>query len=470
MAEGLFDFFSRARGQERRAALEGLLTQFIPPELRPQLGLLAEATPTRAAELAGQSAGRMVQPGLSGWERMAAAGDTLSNMAGVLAPVAAGRAVGMAPVQAVEEALLGASASPQMAAVRDYLVDDFGGVSVPRVNKELLDPLGYQKTKMQDYLANTQLDLVDTGVNLPRTAASWEDMENKLILPLYGDRSSAGMLLRGIDDTRFDTPVFTEGGVDFKRGPAAQADRAVWASNNNIITRIANEAQKAREAYDESDIFGVTGSMAPDANDFATFTGETMAEMVKGAPIKAADAANFDEVMRAIDPNFVGVNSPMLRDWVKNTTSPNRKSFIRLMDSAPMQAAGFPSPAQARYGVTDITQRDLPAGMFGLGVSRLDDVSPILSNTPRGNMPAASVPHSTYNTQITGEYVGSLPPVPQSLLFRSVYDPMEGGVTKSGQPFNEAHKTHAIKTIMPVERVTPQKLEGILNYLARQER
>lgn len=101
MAEGLFDFFSRARGQERRAALEGLLTQFIPPELRPQLGLLAEATPTRAAELAGQSAGRMVQPGLSGWERMAAAGDTLSNMAGVLAPVAAGRAVGMAPVQAV---------------------------------------------------------------------------------------------------------------------------------------------------------------------------------------------------------------------------------------------------------------------------------------------------------------------------------------------------------------------------------
>lgn len=128
MADGLFDFFSRARGQERRAALEGLLTQFIPPELRPQLGLLAEATPTRAAELSGQAAGRMVQPGLTGWERMAAAGDMASNMAGVLAPAAAGRAVGMAPVQALEEAFTGLSMSPQMMAARDFGADESGAL------------------------------------------------------------------------------------------------------------------------------------------------------------------------------------------------------------------------------------------------------------------------------------------------------------------------------------------------------
>lgn len=126
MAEGLFDFFSRARGQERRAALEGLLTQFIPPELRPQLGLLAEATPTRAAELAGQSAGRMVQPGLSGWDRMAAAGDVASNMAAVLAPVGAASKTGVPAANAIAEALT--AVSPMKGAVDDFLVDEFGGV------------------------------------------------------------------------------------------------------------------------------------------------------------------------------------------------------------------------------------------------------------------------------------------------------------------------------------------------------
>ena len=131
MAEGLFDFFSRARGQERRAALEGLLTQFIPPELRPQLGLLAEANPVVSMERAGQDAQTVFAPDVALMDRLAAGGRMASNMAGVVAPaVVAGRA-GMPVANAVQESLMGLSASPQMAAVRDYLVDDFGGVSVP---------------------------------------------------------------------------------------------------------------------------------------------------------------------------------------------------------------------------------------------------------------------------------------------------------------------------------------------------
>jgi hypothetical protein len=337
-----------------------------------------------------------------------------------------------------------------------------------RINKEQLDPLGYQKTKMRDYLSNTQLDKQDLGERLDRTPISWEDMENKLIMPFYGDRTSGGYLLKGVDDIKFSNPVYTEGGVDFKRGRANQADRAIWASNNNIVTRIANTAQKAGEETGER-IYGMTGSMAPDANDFAVHTGSAMAEMVRGSKITRQGAKEFNDIMRTIDPTFVGIRSPKLREWVDGTTSPMRKSFIRLMDSSPMQAAGFPSPAQARLSVTDPTQVDMGAGMFGLGVSRIDELNPVLPAKPRGNL-AQSVPHSTYNTQITGDYVGSLTPIPQSLLFRDVYDAMEGKTTKSGQPLNEAHKTHAIKTKMPVQRLRPDVLEGILNYLARQER
>jgi len=340
-------------------------------------------------------------------------------------------------------------------------------------NKRDLDPYFYQDTKMDDYLSNTQVDSVDLGENLSRVPRSWEEMENKLILPLYGDRTSRGRLVKGVDGITFANPVYTEGGVDFMRGPAAQQDRSVWASNSNIIKRIADEAESARLLSEGEDVYGMTGSMAPNANDFATMTGAAMAELVKGSKFTKKTAKEFDEAMKAFDPNFVGLNSPDLTEWAVSTSSPNRKMFIRLMDTSPMQAAGLPSPAKARLSVTDPTQVDMPAGMFGLGVSKLDELSPILRKEPApgsSNAPIQSVPHSTYNTQITGDYFGSLPPVPQGLIFRDVYDPMEGGVTKAGKPLNEAHKTHAIKTIMPVQRLRPDILEGILDYIAKSGR
>jgi hypothetical protein len=340
-----------------------------------------------------------------------------------------------------------------------------------KANKADLDPLGYQNTRMNDaYLADTDVRFTDLNENLPRQPMSWEETEGKVILPLYGDRTSGGLLIEGVNDVNFDTPVYTEAGVDFMRGRAAQTDDAIWASNQNIIDRIDKESTKAAKEFDGADILGVTGSMAPDANDFATMTGGAMAELIKGAKITKKSAKEFDEIMKAIDPDFVGVLSPKIREWAATTTSPKRKAFIRLMDSAPMQAKGFPSPALARYSVTDPTQRDMPAGMFGLGAAKIDTEAPLMFNTPKGNLPKTNVPHSTYNTQIKGEYFGSLPPVPQGLVFRDVYDAMEGKFTKSGQPLNEAHKTHAIKTKMPAQKITPEILEGILDYRARLER
>jgi hypothetical protein len=350
-------------------------------------------------------------------------------------------------------------------------IGDNGGPPLDKpLTKEQLDPLGYQKTKMRRPFSEVEVQQSDLGENLARKPMNWEDMEGRVILPFYGDRTSRGLLVEGVNDYKFDAPVYTEGGVDFKVGPAAQKDRAIWASNQNIITRLSKEADKAQRDFGGRDILGVTGSMAPDANDFATFTGEAAAELVKGAKITKKTAREFDATMKALDPTFVGLLSPDLRDWVRNTSSPNRKSFIRLMDSRPMQDAGLPSPAEVRKSVTDPTQYELPAGMFGLGVSRIDTSAPLRFNTPKGDKPATNVPHSTYNTQITGDYIGSLRPVPQRLIFKDVYDAISGKLDKRGNPLTEANMTHAIKTKMPAQELTPQIIDGILNYLARQER
>ena len=117
----IFDFFTREAGQERRRALEGLLTQFIPPEMRPQLGLLAEAQPIRGAERAGQGAVRVMNT--QGMDRVQAIGDTLSEMAGVVAPaMVAGRA-GVPVANAVQDVLTGYAPM-----VQPFMVDESGAL------------------------------------------------------------------------------------------------------------------------------------------------------------------------------------------------------------------------------------------------------------------------------------------------------------------------------------------------------
>lgn len=139
----IFDFFTREAGQERRRALEGLLTQFIPPEMRPQLGLLAEAQPIRGAERAGQGAVRVMNT--QGMDRVQAIGDTLSEMAGVVAPaMVAGRA-GVPVVNAVQDVLTGYSPM-----VQPFLVDDFGGVGLPRAARSVDDIENVLRAKYPD--------------------------------------------------------------------------------------------------------------------------------------------------------------------------------------------------------------------------------------------------------------------------------------------------------------------------------
>lgn len=140
----IFDFFTREAGQERRRALEGLLTQFIPPEMRPQLGLLAEANPVVSMERAGQDAQQLFAPDQSLMDRLAAGGRMASNMAAVAAPAMVASRAALPAAQALQEGLTGVSK-----AVQPFMVDEFGGVRLTRENAPLighhnLSPKGVQ--------------------------------------------------------------------------------------------------------------------------------------------------------------------------------------------------------------------------------------------------------------------------------------------------------------------------------------
>ena len=329
-----------------------------------------------------------------------------------------------------------------------------------KMTKAELDPLGYQNTKMDKPLSEVEIQAQDLNENLPRQEADIEALEGKVAIPFYGDRSSRGLLVSGVDDVKFDQPVYTEGGIDFMVGPAAQADRSIWASDQGIITRLTNEAIDKAKA-DGKDVVGTTISMAPDAVDFTNFAAATMAEMIKAAPIKKKDAKLFDQAMKKVDPNWPGVLSADLRTYVEQAAPGIRKVFIRSMDSKPAQMAGFPSPAKMRLAVTDPSQVEIPSGQTGLALGQIDVGADALSKP--------SVPHSTYDTQMTGTYLGGIPAVPQGLLYRDFYKTMDGKKTKTGQPFSESHKTYAMKTVVPGQEFTPEIIDYLMKLKERQK-
>lgn len=339
-----------------------------------------------------------------------------------------------------------------------------------KVNKDVLDPLGYASNRLDDYLDNTQLGLTDLGENLPRISRSWEDLEGGYVLPLYGDRTSRGYNLESINDTYFSRPVYTEGGIDFMRGPANQLDDAVWASAKHVIDNINNSAIRTANLGDGRPIYGVTGSMAPNGVDFANMTGEAMAELVMGnrGRIDPAAARVFDDIMMNRDVAYPGLLSNELRDWAGGATSETRKSFIRGLDTKPMRGGGVPSAGLARYGVTDPTLRDVPSGQFGSAAAELRPELPLLYNNAGGNS-APRAPHSTYNTQLLGNYLGELPLIPQGLLFRDAYDRMATQLDKRGNLLGEANKTYSIKTQLQPQLMTPQVVDGIMQYLSNRQ-
>jgi hypothetical protein len=127
-----------------------------------------------------------------------------------------------------------------------------------------------------------------------------------------------------------------------------------------------------------------------------------------------------------------------------------------------------PSAALARYAVTDPTLRNVPSGQFGSAAARLRPDAPLLYNDS-GHNSAPRAPHTTYNTQMQGDYVGELPLIPQGLLFRDAYDRMATQVDKNGNPLGEANKTYTIKTQLEPQLMTPEVVDGIMGYLANRQ-
>jgi len=277
-----------------------------------------------------------------------------------------------------------------------------------KLTKDQKDPMGYSKVALDKPIEETDIRIIPTDNLKPAFDADLNMLASGNILGFVGDKTAATGLLSGIDELDFAYPVKREGGQDFMRAEASQSpDAAIWASASPRIGLLLNRARMLEETTGNP-VYGVYYSMSPQGVDYATMTADALLSQIPASKIAKKDMKAFDDEIKEIDPNWVGTESPAARDYLINNPE-TRMAFVKRMDTSPHQTAGFPNVGKTRYALTQEDLRDTQGYMAGMNVAKID--------TSRDYITNPLVPHTTYDTMLSGEYVGRLP----SLLAQDVF-------------------------------------------------
>jgi len=294
--------------------------------------------------------------------------------------------------------------------------------------------------------------LENAGLLSPKLTASPEAMQNAAIFPFHGDRSAAGKNLLGIGDTNFETPVYLEGGYDFMRANAP--NREIWAADKGSAQGLQNRIDEASK-IGGGDVFGVYSAMGPDSMNFNTMMSDALLEQIRAGKISKKNIAAFDREVASLRPEWKGVMNPESRAQLESNGA-LRHVFVNRMQLDDFQKVGFPNIAYTRYGITDPLLLNEPMYSGGLAIGKMQPGSKIITNPMS--------PHKTYNTQLTGDYIGGFEQsVPKEVLYPDWYKkrridntPISGDV-RSFQLSN------------PIQPTNQEWLDGVMQYLANQK-
>lgn len=261
--------------------------------------------------------------------------------------------------------------------------------------------------------ADMSATVVPTGDLLPRKIVQPEDLQGSILSPAIGDRTAAGGLLTEINDAPLANPVLLEGGPDFMRGPASQADDVIWASNQSPMTKLSNQAQELGETGKDIN-FVYTASGGRNA-DFSTMMSDALVEQLPAAKVTKKTKQSFDREMKVADKNWPGIDSPKLGEYLRNSTGDRRKAFVEKIALGKYQKAGMPDIVSTRFAITEPELLGLPTGVSGYAISRMDPSGRLVTDP--------TVPHTTYPVQLGGKgYVGGLlDQVPREVMFPDFY-------------------------------------------------
>mgnify|MGYP000008769560 FL=1 len=333
-----------------------------------------------------------------------------------------------------------------------------------KLSKAEKDPMKYSGIEMPYRIEDTPMEIQDTsGLLMPKRQINLESLQGKLLMPFFTDRSAIGGRVESVDNIKLTEPVDLEGGTGFMRGEAAQGEDALWASKQGIVSKMVNKAQRSSDEAGGADVVGVNVLMGVDAIDHSTMPTKIVSRMLPNMEIKKADKDAFDDAMKKIDEDFVGIDSKDLENYLDNSSGDLRKQFIRLMDKSTARKAGFPNIGAVRRAVTDPELYDTPTFSEGVSFGQMDINNPIIENP--------KFPHTTYSGQIRGYapdqrggYIGGLLGdfAPQGTFFPESFGALSSQIDKAGNPLTPQNIKYAQERQLPTQMVDQQMLDILM--------
>ncbi len=289
------------------------------------------------------------------------------------------------------------------------------------------------------------------GELAPRPIVSPESLQGSTLVPAVGDRTAAGQLLTHINDAPLTKPVTLEGGPDFMRAAANQAEGSVWASDKPVIGRLANYTRELGQGGNPVNL--VYSAMGARSGDASHMMADALLQQMQGAKVTKKAAREFDASMRAQLPDWPGVTSPEARDYLLGSSMAKRKLFVEEMALTEHQAKGFPDIASTRFAITDPTLLGQPTGVSGHSIARLDPTGKVITDP--------MVPHTTYSTQLGGQgYLGGTEvPIPREVMFPDFY----ANRRATGQPQGADDRAFSMGNVS--QPANQQWLDTVMGYL-----
>lgn len=365
------------------------------------------------------------------------------------APSAA--AMGLIPSQDMPMEALNTAGMTQLGAAAMPAPDDALRMGAARRDPRLYHPASGIKLQRPVSEMEFGYDAPPEGFLLPERTVKIEDLEGKVLVPAFGDRTRAGGLLRSIMGEELPTPVELQGGADFMRSAGG-----IWASEPDAMATKAKHIERIAQETGEEPILTYT-AMGAQAGDFSRMMSDAMMQQIRPSMANYIDpeaVARFDKYVRdKVDKDWVGILSPEASSYVSGMTGSNRRLLWQEMDKTSYRDAGFPDVGATRLAITDPRLIDAQPFDTGLTMGILNrgfEVSP----TPKDV-------HSTYGAQIQGEYLGGLErPLAGDLVWRDFFNKRREAGAKAASDQRAFMMTPSIS-----QRITGQQVDEISRYL-----
>ena len=374
---------------------------------------------------------RMLAPETEGWDRVAALGDMLSGVGGVVAPVATAARAGTPAAAALMESLLGGS--PTMTAVGDIapvmyadaigtaralasgdlefmrgrgLPQDAIGVGADIVRKpgerfiisgsDYFDPpMGdagrardpamfspFSSTKhgtapSEFFVAGTDLG----GLEVP-TIVSPSEIQ-KLYDRIYfatGDRTSNRRSIEEINDIILSDPTITYGGPEYIDQLRA------WASEPNAMAAKANAFQEVPEGIRAMLAYMPMGQQSGDFSDHMakTFGNVTKRQMAGNMAPALREISKIDRLIAEKFPelkNVPSVASEGFGAWLSSLKGGKKAELVKAFDKANFKGLGMPDVSAVRFAITNPDLVHSDALSIGYRMSEPDASKGIIRST-----------------------------------------------------------------------------------------